>query len=196
MTEAFKQGFMSVMRKFAAGDNKMIAPNEDDLVSPILNGDNHPGPYIAQSAADQGVKLHQPVTAAQVSKALHAPQYRDSVLKEWADNGLGSAALDLFNEAAMQNYLDTTKQQPSERMPTPYELMQYATAMDGKSETDSPAFSSDDGNAAFGAALMNPDNKLSEEVLRRLWAGSTNAVPIAAVSPAFTNAAQTAVSPR
>ena len=191
MTEAFKQGFMSVMRKFAADNTK----EEDDTVSPILDGDNRPGPYIAQSAVEQGVGLHQPVTAAQVGKALHAPQYRDSVLQDWKDKGVGSDALDMLAEASMQNYLDTTKQQPSERMPTPYELMQYAIAMDGKNETDSPAYT-EEGNTAFQSALLNPNSPLSEEVLRRLWAGSTNAVPIAAVSPAFTNAARTAVSPR
>ena len=193
MTEAFKQGFMSVMRKFAADNTK----NDDDTVSPILDGDHEPVPYIAQSAVEQGLGLHQPVTAAQVGKALHAPQYRDSVLKYWTDNGVGSDALDMMTEAAMQNYLDTTKQQPSERMPTPYEFMQYAIARDGKNEDVSPAYT-EEGNTAFQAALMNPNNPLSEEVLRRLWAGTTNAVPIASVSPAFrdTSRTRTAVSPR
>ena len=200
MTEAFKRGYLDKMAELrkrssdlASGTDSAITDDEWDR-SPLSENSGKPGIAIMNSAADQGIGLHQPVTPAQVSRTLLGPQVRRSILEDGHITSDGS--LNLLADATMQKFLDTTSQKPSERMPTPYEAMLFHDAMSdrGYDEGGMPVYDDHDMNDAFQGALLNPESPLSEDVLRRIWASSTNTVPIVATSPAYTNAAPTAVS--
>lgn len=206
MTRAFKQGFMDMMRKIAqdAGvqppqpvspDKKKVdvsaaytKPKQPAEREPPTSADAGKG-TIFNEAAERGLGLHTPVSAEDVSVALWGPKTRQAVL----DGGrlASPAALDMAADAAMQKYLDTVAGEPAPRMPTPYELSLFRdAAMAGEDATPgkTPLWKMwENGDTGLYdplmGAILNPSSPLADRTLRSLWATSTNAVPIKAVSP-------------